>query len=122
MTLEKRKIFQDPLGLASAQLLLPWPEPRALAGCGWRGQAGVARGGRAASGVLPACLSQALHTKSESWLRASWRRCGPQGPMVGGGAQNMGWVPTSGGAPCLHRCGLPLAAESVLAGPMGGLV
>ena len=29
MTLEKRKIFQDPLGLASAQLLLPWPEPRA---------------------------------------------------------------------------------------------
>lgn len=76
MTLENRKIFQEPLGLASAQLLLPWPEqqaavqnlsgPRpAVAGglrLGWPEAAG------AASRVLPTCLSQALHTNSEFWL------------------------------------------------------
>lgn len=95
---------------------LSGPRPAVAGGVrlGWPEVAG------AASGVLPACLSQALHTKSESWLRAAWRRGGPQGPM--GGAQRMGWVPTSGGAPCLHRCSLPLAAESVLAGQVGGLV
>lgn len=45
---------------------------------GWPEAAG------AAYAVLPACLSQALHTSSESWLQAAWRRCGPQGPMVRG--------------------------------------
>ena len=128
MTLEKRKIFQEPLGLASAQLLLPWPEQRsagqnlsgprlAVAGglrLGWPEAAG------AASGVLPTCLLQALHTNSESWLQAAWRRCRPQGSV--GGAQSLGWVRTSGAAPCLHRCGQPLAAESFLAGQVGGLV
>lgn len=128
MTLEKRKIFQEPLGLASTQLLLPWPEQQsavqnlsgpcsAVAGglrLGWPEAAG------AASGVLPTCLLQVLHTNSESWLRAAWRKFRPQGSV--GGAQSLGWVHTSGGAPCLHRCGRPLAAESFLAGQVGGLV
>lgn len=100
MTLEKRKIFQEPLGLASAQLLLPWPEQRAavwLAGSGW---GGPRRPGQPMQSSLLVCRRRSTPAPSPG-CKQPGADVGPRGPWCGGTEHALG----------AHLGGSPLPAQ-----------